>query len=253
MLKVLDKTFDILELFLLDKINFSLPELAELTGYNITTTNRITSKLVKRGYLKKIGWRKGYQLGTKILEFKKNDGNKIKLKSIVYPFLVKLSHFISETITYITWDGVESMHIAVIPSTNMLKIIPEEGIPTGVALYKTASGKAILANMTALELKNYCSSISMQSTTPKTITNFEDLKNQLLLIKQKGIAYNFEEHHVSENSIASLVKDYNGNAVGAVVVIGPSNSLTRAKMRQFAPLIKKAASDISKELGYLGK
>jgi DNA-binding IclR family transcriptional regulator len=250
MLKVLDKSLDILELFLFDKTEFTLPELVEMTGYNITTVNRIASKLVNRGYLKKLGRRKGYQLGSKILEFKRVSNNKVNLKNTVYPFLVKLARQIDETITFMTWDGVDSMHIAVIPSVHMLKITPEEWVPTGVALHYTASGKAILANMSDQEFKKYCSSVPMKANTPNTIIDSEDLKNQLLIIRQEGIAYNFEEHNMGENSVASIVKDGEGNVVGSVVVIGPSSRLTRAKMRQFAPEIRRVANDISSELGY---
>ncbi len=58
MLEVVDKTFNILELFLQDEDKYTLPELAKLSGYNTTTTARVVNKLVQRGYLNKVKNRK---------------------------------------------------------------------------------------------------------------------------------------------------------------------------------------------------
>jgi len=41
--------------------------------------------------------------------------------------------------------------------------------------------------------------------------------------------------------------------VGAIGIFGPSVRLTREKLREYAPVIKNCALEISRDLGYKGK
>lgn len=253
MLEILDKTFNILELFLMNNDKYTLPELARLSGYNVATINRIVTKLVQRGYLNKIKSRKGYRLGSKILEFRPLSFNKAELRRVVEPFLVELSKHIDETIVFISWDKIEFSMITVIPSVQPLKVIPNDRPSLEDELYHTASGKAILASMTESEFKAYCRNVPMKAYTPNTIMDINELKNQLSLIRQEGIAYNFEEDQIGVNTVASVVKNGEGNVIGTVAVLGPSARLARARMRQFAPEIRGVAGEISRTLGYQGE
>jgi DNA-binding IclR family transcriptional regulator len=253
MLEIVDKVFNILELFLKNNDKYTLPELAKLSGYNVATTSRIITKLVQRGYINKIKRRKGYRLGSKMLEFRRLSINMTELRRLVEPFLVELGKHIDETITFVSWDKTELTNIIAIPSVHMLKVTPtNDRAPLDVELYHTSSGKAILANMTDAEFEEYCNIVPMKAYTPNTITDLNELKNQLLLIRQDGIAYNYEEHQIGVNSASAVVTNDEGNVVGAVAVIGPSARLTRAKMRQFAPVIKSVAAEISSKLEYHG-
>lgn len=250
MLKVVDKLFNILELFLSHDDKYTLLQLAKQSGYNVTTTARIVNKLVQRGYLNKIRSRKGYQLGPKIFEFRRGTTNRVELRNKVYPSLVKLSKSVDETIVFLSWDGLAYTTIAAIPSAHMLRVVTDNSAPGEVELYYTSSGKAMLANMSETEFNNYCDSVPMKAYTPNSIIDLNDLKSQFPNIRQEGVAYNFEEHQVGVNSLASVVRDGRGDVIGSIAVIGPSTRLTRAQLRQFAPLIKKVATEISQNLGY---
>lgn len=250
MLQVVDRLFDILELFLLQKEKYTLVELAELSGCNITTTARIVNKLVERGYLNKIQSRKGYRLGKKILEYRKEPFNRVELRTTVYPFLIELSKSIDETIIFTAWDGLAHVLIAAIPSPHMLLVVPADRALSDVELYNSSSGKIILANMSESELNKYCNTSPMKAYTPNSIMDINDLKSQLAAIKQEGVAYNLEELRVGESSVASAIRNGTGTVIGTLAVIGPAARLTRARLRQFAPSVKSVADDISHALGY---
>lgn len=252
MLELVDKVFNILELFTMNADSHTLSELSELSGYNITTTNRIVTKLVQRGYLCKNKGRKGYRIGSKILDFRKLSVNKTKLRRLVEPFLIELSRHIDETIVFISWDKIECDGILTIPSPHMLKVTPKSRGPLEPELYHTAPGKAILASMTDSEFKAYCSTVSMKAYTPSSTMDSNELLNQISLIKQEGIAVSFEEHQIGVNSEAAVVRNEEGYVIGAVSIMGPSARLTRARMREFAPEIRRIANEISIQLGYSG-
>jgi IclR family KDG regulon transcriptional repressor len=252
MLEILDKTFNILELFLMNNEKYTVPELAKLSGYNMATTHRIVTKLVQRGYLNKIKNRRGYRLGPKILEFRPFSFNKAELRRTGEPHLIELSKHIDETINFLGWDKTEFSIITSISSEHALKVTPRDRPPLEDELYHTASGKAVLANMTDHEFKLYCKTVPMIAYTPNTLVDLKKLKNQLSLIRKDGVAYQLEEDQIGINDIAAVVKNSEGVVVGTVVVTGPSIRFTRAKMRHFAPEIKKVAADISNKLGYSG-
>jgi DNA-binding IclR family transcriptional regulator len=253
MLEILDKAFNILELFSVNNDKYTVPELAKLSGYTLATTNRIVTKLVQRGYINKIKSRRGYRLGSKILEFRPLSFNKAELRRLVEPFLIELSRHIDETINFLGWDKIEFSIITSIPSEHQLKVTPSDRPPLEDELYHTASGKVILANMTNSEFNLYCKTVPMKVNTSNSIMDLNELKNQILLIRQEGIAYNFEEDQIGVNSTASAVKNDEGKVVGSIAVVGPSVRLTRAKMRQFAPEIKRVSSVISRKLGFQGE
>jgi len=248
--KVLDKSLDILELFLMTDHpgEFSLTELAELSGLNIATVSRILSILVKRGYLQQPKKRGEYALGMKFLDFTGLIKRRIKLRDVAYPFLVKLSQEVDESVILSSWDGIQGIHIATVNTSHLLRIVPEEG--TRFSLYSTGIGKAILADMTDDELEQYINSHNLKSHTPKTITDIHVLKKHLLKVKRDGVAFDNEEQYQGVKNVASVIRDNEGNASGAVGVLGPSVRLTRNRMEEIVPAVKRCALEISKALGY---
>ena len=197
MSKVLNKSLNILELFLESKAEVSLSRLADVSGQNITTVSRMVSTLVKRGYLNKSKSTKKYSLGNKFLDYSSAIGASSNLRGTSLPFLTNLWRgLVPETVSMISWDGRQGVHIAVIFSRHLLRVSPEEGSIFKQALYSTGLGKAILANLPEKEIEEYFKSIPISQYTPNTITDLNDLKQHLLIVKREGVAFNDEEQHL---------------------------------------------------------
>jgi DNA-binding IclR family transcriptional regulator len=62
-MKVIFKTFDILNIFLKSEESLTVAEITRLSGLNKSTVNRIASVLVKYGYLRQKEKRGPYSLG----------------------------------------------------------------------------------------------------------------------------------------------------------------------------------------------
>jgi IclR family transcriptional regulator, KDG regulon repressor len=249
MSKVLNKSLNILELFLENKTEVSLSELSEVSGQNITTVSRMVSTLVKRGYLNKSKFTRKYSLGNRFLDFSSAIGASSNLRSIAMPFLANLSRLVPETVSLISWDGRQGVHVAVIFSRHLLRVSPEEGSIFRQPLHSTGLGKAILANLPEKDIEEYYKSVTVSQFTPNTITDVNDLKQHLLIVKREGVAFNDEEQHLGIRSVAAAVKNHNGEVVGALNVVGPSVRLTRGGMRDIAPAVKACAVRISEALG----
>ena len=252
-MKSLNKALDILELFLSGEKEMALADIAVKSGLNKTTVSHIVKTLVKRGYMKQREKRGKYSLGTAFIEFSGAIKGSIKLRDVAIPHLVKLSRIAKESVILAVWDGksavtTETVH-PIRKEYTPLKVVPDEGSKS--PLHCTSIGKVILADMTEKELKEFfTSSKNRERFTPNTITNFNDMKSHLFLVKQEGIAFDDEEYSLGVRGVSAGLRDNGGNTVGAIAVLGPSVRLTRAQIRGLSGAVKNCALHISKELGY---
>jgi len=250
-MKSLQKVINILELFLSNDEDLSLSDLAKFSGLHKTTVYRIVSLLVGQGYLKQREKRGKYSLGMKFLDFSGAIKKRMKIREIALPYLEKLSKSLKETILLQIWDGKESVLAETIHSDYVLQAIPNEG--TKVPLHSSAGGKVFLAHMTEEGLKKYCNERGLKALTPNTITDLNELKKQLLIVKRECIGFDYEETLLGASGVGSGIKDAQGNIAAIVNILGPTVRLSRARLKEIAPEIKSCALEISRELGWKGR
>jgi IclR family KDG regulon transcriptional repressor len=255
-MKSLTKALDILDLFLDNQGEMALSGIAKLSGLNKTTVSRIVSTLVKHGYLKQREKRGKYSLGTIYLSFSGVVKSKLQLRSIVIPYLTKLSQQTHESVIIAYGNGSEEVFTETFQDTSqsnsesMLRIVPMEG--TRMPLHSPSTGKILLAYMSDEELERYFSNKPLKRYTPNTIMNINDMRNHLIIVKQEGVAFDDEEFALGIRGVAAGLRDSNDKIVGSIAVVAPSVRLTRAKMRELAPDVKSCAEEISGELGFRG-
>ncbi|MBN1367065.1 MAG: IclR family transcriptional regulator [Dehalococcoidales bacterium] len=250
-MKSLSKALDILQIFLENRKELSLGEIAKLSKLNKATVSRILRTLLSRDYIKQKARRGNYSLGPIYLGFSGIVKNEIQLRKVAINHLVKLASDTGETVMIAYGNGTgtiitETFHD--IQSPQILKVVPEEG--TGMPLYATSLGKILLANMTEDEIKMYLNERRLRSYTPNTITNIEDLKNQLKLVRKEGIAIDDQEYAIGVGGTAAAIRDNNGRILGAIGIIAPSARLNLKRMRELTVKVIHYAKDISKELGF---
>ena len=250
-MKTVDKIIDLMEIFLKNDGDLGITELAKLTGFNVSTTNRIAKTLVKRGYLKQSSRRGKYSLGMKFFSYIVPLKRRIRFRQLAMPFMVKLARAADDSVDLVSVEGMYCVSVEVVPTSNILRAVPEEG--TVYDLYSSSGGKAILSGYTNRQLEEYLKSISMERHTPNTITDVNELKEQLKVVRKVGVAFDHEETSLNVNSVAAAIKGLDDNALGAIAVVGPSSRLTHARMEELASLVRGYALSISMEMGYRGR
>jgi IclR family KDG regulon transcriptional repressor len=251
-MKSLTKALDILDLFLDNQGELALYQITKLSGLNKTTVSRIVSTLVRHGYLKQKEKRGKYSLGTIYLGFSGVVKSKLQLRSIVIPYLTKLSQQTHESVIIAYGDGTEEVFTETFQDTsqrgNLLTIVPPEG--TRMPLHSTATGKILLAYMSDEELEEYFKNKNLRHFTPNTIVNINDMRNHLIIVRQEEVAFDDEEFSLGVRGVAARIRDSEGKIVGSFAVLAPSVRLTRAGMRELAPDVKSYADEISRALGF---
>lgn len=251
-IKSLNKAFDILDAFLITRGEISLTEIAKITGINRPTATRIVSNLVERGYLKQREKRGKYSLGLVFLNFSGVVKRDIKLRDIAEPYLLKLSNRVDETVIIGYGNGAEGIFTETFHTQSqrnrVLKIIPDEG--ANLPLHCTCLGKIFLADLSEDERNKYFGQKLFQCYTGNTVMDIEKLRIELNAIKQTGVAYDNEEYAQGVLGVGAGIRNNEGKLVGAIAMLAPLARLSLAKIKDFTPIIKTCASEISSELGY---
>jgi len=245
--KIINKAISVLDLFLNSGGELSVEDISRLSGMNKSTARRIVLSLVECRFLQRQPRRGKYYLGLKLLDYIETVKKNNPIVDAAEPFMYELLKTIDETISLALWDGLKAVVCRSIYPNHPLRVMSAEG--TMVALHFASLGKAILAEMPEEEL-DLRIGVGLSRYTHNTITDINDLKKHLIIIRQEGVAIDDEEAFLGVRGIAAAIKNNEGMVVGAVNVLGPSIRLTREKVREFMPAVKGCALNISKALGY---
>jgi IclR family transcriptional regulator, KDG regulon repressor len=248
-----ERTLDVLESILKQGDEVSLEEIAEMTGISVSATRRFASTLAKRGYLYQ-GHKGGkYSLGVKFLQFSDAINVTINVREKTYPFLQKLANETVETVHTAIISGLEAINIATIVPKQVLRISPDLGTINRYPLHCTTPGKIVIAYMDDKVIDGILDNMEFNVYTDNTITDKTKFKTEIEAIRRDSVAFDDEEYLKGVRSVASPIKDENGHVIATVCVVSPAVRVSRAKLKQLAPIVKKCALSMSQALGYKGE
>jgi IclR family transcriptional regulator, KDG regulon repressor len=244
----INKAFEILDVFFNTESDLSITELAKLAKISTSTSHRITSILVDRGFLEQTKKRGKYSLSTQKLVYLSGIvKRRLKVRNVALPFLKELSQGLNEAVLMSVRRGQFVYVVEVVNSDRLLNVTPDSSTYN---LYSTGIGKVFLAYMSEKDLDEYFSSIVLKPRTQNTITEVDELKRQLKKIQKEEISFDDEEQELGLRMVAAPIFDWDQNIVAAIGVLGPSNRISRQRMIELAPIIKQFAYKISQALGY---
>lgn len=248
-MNAIEKSFDILEAILNNKNEISIIDLAKVTNQSISTTHRICSILVRKGYLYQKEKGGKYSLGYKFLLFNDIANINVNIKAESYPYLKELSDKISETVTLSVFDGTELVDIFSVVPEAILKVTP--GLGTKSPFHCTAIGKIFIANMPIEKMEKILDSQELKAFTERTITDVEQLKQELDNVRKDGVAFDDEEYIMGLRSAAAPIRGQSGEVFATVNFLAPCSRVSSLRMKQLAPLVKNCGLSISRALGYI--
>lgn len=93
-------------------------------------------------------------------------------------------------------------------------------------LHNTAVGKAILAELPRYRVEQIIDEWGLPAETPNTITDRDDLYEELEQVRERGYAVNHAENFRELHAIGVAATKQSGDVVGAFSVTGPEHTLT---------------------------
>jgi DNA-binding IclR family transcriptional regulator len=247
--QAIDRAAMILKLFSENTRELKLTEISEQLDLHKSTTFGILNTLKYHGLIRQNEENQKYCLGTYLLELGNLVLNSMDIHQIASPVLSELRNSIEETVHLGMLDGLEVIYIDKQESYQSMRIFTTIG--TRNPAYCTGVGKAMLAFQDP-EIIQHKLPDELRAFTKYTITSKEALMQNLKEVKVNGYAMDFEERIEGLTCVAAPIFDYMGQVRYAISVSGPTIRMTEEKIEKTIGILRSAADEISKKLGYRG-
>jgi IclR family acetate operon transcriptional repressor len=242
-----DRALTLLELLARSTEGTPLTELAAGAGLNISTCHHLLATLVKWGYVAKVSGRR-YALGGRGLHLGQAFLKQVDLPRRAQPHIEQIGAQTGETV-----------HLAVLQGDSIITLLRREGrhavrVDTGAlgasdAPHATATGKAMLAWLPEHEIRRILAIKGMQAFTPRTITDPDQLVEDLRLVRRNGHALDREEFQPGVICVGAAIRDHLGAVVGAISASTPTLRATDEHLAIMRDSVMSAARALSAEFG----
>jgi len=250
-IKVLDKTFSILDILLQHGSSMHMTEISEKLGLYPSTIHRILDTLKYRGYVEQDPKSQKYRLGLKLLELGMAKLHQMDLVKEAIPYLKELVKLCNETVHLGVLEGGEVLYLAKEESSQTIRMISYVG--KRAPLYCTALGKILLAYMSEEEREKILQNREFPRLTENTITDKEELEKELNRIKKQGFALDREENEKDVRCMAAPIRNYQEKVIAAISISSPIFRINKDVQNNLKEALLKTSEKISKRLGYNGQ
>ena len=121
-------------------------------------------------------------------------------------------------------------------------------IGTRVNLHSTSVGKAYLAALDSAVRENILAQLQLTRRTEHTITNLDQLRDELAQTQQRGFSLDWEENELDIRCFGAAILDCGGQPIGCVSVSVPKYRYDSIDTKLFQTAIRATVDTISKSL-----
>ncbi|QTD95113.1 IclR family transcriptional regulator [Burkholderia anthina] len=245
----LERALAVLELLAKNGGRMQLATIADTLNIPRSGTHRLLSMLIDEGFVRQDEEHGEYMLALKLVSLALIYLSTSGVFDISQPVLDRLAESSGELARL---GVVEDDHITFVGKAqgakSGLRYDPDMG--SQPPLHCTASGQAWLATLPderAIELVSKQGGLSAKAQNvpraPKTIQQFlKDLNGA----RARGYGVAIETYEIGMTSLAAAVRNpVTGEVVGIVSLAGPTSRLPESRLKELAPLLLEAASDMS--------
>ena len=214
--------------------------LAEELDLPKATVHRIAQQLEEEGLLQREPGGRRFTGGKRLRELAMTTLSNAVIGAPRRAILEALSQEVGETCNLTMLDGSEIVYLDRIETNWPYRI----HLPVGshLPLHCTATGKLFLANMRPAARRRLIDSLSLSRHTDLTITNAEQLEQQLDKIANEGVGYDTGEYLEGMIAIAVPVIGEDGQMCFAIAIHAPSARKSIDELRQYLPIMRRAAA-----------
>jgi DNA-binding IclR family transcriptional regulator len=236
----------IVKLFTQERPVWGITEIARKLQLTKSSVSRMVTDLVSEGFLQKE--QNKYTLGFSLLSISGVITSHLEIHRESKEILKKLADDLGETAHISVLEGNEITYVHKIECKDPVPLFSSIGKKNPVSC--TSSGKVLLSYQKN-EIIDRIIEAGLPRRGPNSVTNPDQLKDQLLLIKEQGYSICINEWDEDSVSIAAPVRDYTGDVVAAISVAGTRARIDDKIIDSFTATIIKAANEVSIQLGFI--
>lgn len=216
-------------------------ELSRRLGLPKTTVWRALTTLGEAGWLRQEQDASArWILTPRVIAFGRGYAHQI-LCNISLPTMDRLRSETEETILLFVRDGD---HVVALEGLDGLKPVrAHANTGTRVPLHASASGKSILAELPKDEIDAYIGR-GLEAVTEETITDARTLRSELARIRKRGYSTHKGEFLSGVAAVGAAIPGPDGRPEGALVITGPAERFSRARVKELGEAVIAAAREI---------
>lgn len=174
-----------------------------------------------------------FHLGLRFLDFGICSRDRIDFFDVARGPVDRLAEDTGEKIWLVAKDGDFSVHLYKAYGDNPLETSARIGQRRH--LHQLAAGKAILASLPDDERESILERRGLPEKTENTVTDQEELIDELATVEERGYAFNIGESITGLNAVGASICDTDGYPIGSISISGPANRVKGDLLRKQLP------------------
>jgi len=227
----------LLKLFSVEQPELRFGEICSRSGLNKTTAHRLLQALYSESMLDKSSVDGSYRLGPALMALgvQALSSNDLRLKA--RPLLKRLAEESGETATLEVPIDDTMLILDEVTGSHFVGAVGHVG--TRWPMHATSTGKVLIAfedrGVERLDQR-------LAPLTAKTITERQQLEEQLSTIRERGYAETVDELEDGFSGVATVVRGGMGQALGALSICGPTQRLPDSRRASLGATLCTAAA-----------
>ena len=243
-----ERALRILDLFDEHTTELKITEISERMDLHKSTVHSLLKTLQAQGYIRQNPENGKYELGLKLFERGNYVIQTLDVRQIARKYLQDLSLKTGQTTHLVIFDGEEGVYVDKVEGS--MATILYSRIGRRIPLHCSAVGKALLAFRSQEEIKSILNGYTYTKQTENTITNENDLFEELANVRQQQYAVDNEENEPGVRCIAVPIRNYENKVIAAISLSTLIARIDDKQLEEFVALLKQIGSELSEQMGY---
>jgi IclR family KDG regulon transcriptional repressor len=239
---------DIISLFTSARTSLGITQIATALGLNKATAWGLVSTLEKQGFLQQDPVTQKYEVGSKLFELGMVYIGSLEINAKAIRPAHGLASRTGLTARVGIWDrGAVLITLHALPKAEDSL---SHQLGPRVPAYCSAIGKALLAYLEPVELREYLAGMELDRHAPATIVAPEELLRDLEQTRERGYSISGEEMIPGLTALGAPIFGRTRRVVGAISISDAPAALEGKQAGKAAGELLRAAAEISREMGF---
>ena len=212
-------------------------------GCGKNTAFQALDTLLQEGYLVRDPSGSRYQLGHLALDFI-DDGSALDVRSLCREYLAKLNMLTHQSIFLSIIVGRYNVCIdsIIVPGTR----VGYSPLSMPIPLHVGTGSRLLLAFLDDKQITEYIEKFSpFTKITPRTLTQPEEIWEEVHLVRSRGFARGYEDHSTGANYLAFPVFSALKRPLAAIIIGGPNDVFTHERADELIPVIQPVIDELN--------
>jgi DNA-binding IclR family transcriptional regulator len=238
------RLFALLEIIAKRDSPFTLQAIVDETGLPKPTVHRMLQQLENAEILQRDGNGRHYSTGQRLTRLAENVLLNSTTQGARHAVLRKLVDEIGESCNLTAFSGNEVLYLDRVETAAPLRFYLHPG--SRVPSHCSATGKLFLSQMSPAQRRRLLAAVPLEKFTTNTLTNFDQLEQELERVKQQGFAFDEEEFLPGLLCLGILIPSPSGASNMGLAIQAPMMRFSKERALSALPALRRAAEAISK-------